>query len=62
MKGVGGISKSVGMDGVSDFADKVASKIDQVQEVAAETQADIEDTLDETVQEAEERTSSIEDL
>ena len=50
------------MDGVSDFADKAASKIDQVQEVAAETQADIEDTLDETVQEAEERTSSIEDL
>ena len=62
MKGVGGISKSVGMNGLSNFTDKVTSKIDEVQEVASETQDGIEDTLDETVQEAEERTSSIDEL
>ena len=62
MKGVGGISKSVGMDGLSDFADNATDKIDQVQEVASETQADVDEILDEHVQEAEDMTSSIDEL
>ena len=62
MKGVGGISKSVGLDGVSNITNKVTDKIDTAQDVVSETQAGVEDTLDDAVEEAEERTSSIDEL
>ena len=62
MKGVGGISKSVGLDGVSDITNNVTDKIDTAQEVVSETQAGVEDTLDDAVQETEEMTSSIDEI
>ena len=50
------------MERVSDFADNATDKIDHVQEVAAETQDDVNEILDEHVQEAEDMTSSIDEL